>query len=184
SHTIVRFGAEMRTHSHQDRGSVHLYPKGPSWLTDNGFLSYQNGHPVREHFLTRATHNVAELPGRDHDPRAQVDLESFVVRPGVHHVLVRDRGYRDTELRRSVTYLLGPDCWLIHDRASSPEPLVQRWHVDIGVDVTEADDQTRLRLLGDQKQVEMTWLGNAPNLVIRHAEDGSMDGWIRSEERR
>lgn len=178
SHTIIRFGEDVRAHSHQDRGSVHLYAQGRPWLTDSGFHSYQNGDPVREHFLTRAAHNIAELPARDHDVRAPVDLEGFEVHPEFHHALLRDRGYKDTELRRSVTYLLGPDCWIVHDRAHSRERLVQRWHVDVGVDVTKPDDPTRLRLQADGREIEMAWLGDPPELGILPARDGSMDGWI------
>lgn len=178
SHTIIRFGQDVKAHSHQDRGSVHLYTQGRPWLTDSGFHSYQNGDPVREHFLTRAAHNIASLPGREHDTRASVDLEGFEDRPGSHHALLRDRGYRDVELRRSVTYLLGPDCWIVHDRTPTPEKLVQRWHVDVGVEVTETDTPTRLKLQADGREIEMTWLEQPPELRIRPAQDDSMDGWI------
>lgn len=176
SHMILRFGDDVRAHSHQDRGSVHLYARGRSWLTDSGFFSYQTGDATRNHFLSREAHNVVLLPGIRHDDRARVDLERFEVTADMHDAVVVDRGYEGIELRRRALYLTGPDCWIIWDEADRPTPVLQNWHVDLGVTARRHDRGFELR---DSKQsVTMTWLGALPKLTRHIAQDGDLRGWI------
>src|SRR5699024_1755598 len=88
SHMLVRFGDDLLSHSHQDRGSVHLYSRGRPWLVDSGFFSYQTGDPTRNHFLSREAHNLALLPDIAHDGMARVELERFEVTPEVHDTVL------------------------------------------------------------------------------------------------
>lgn len=178
SHMVLRHGVDVGAHSHQDRGSLHLYASGTPWLTDSGFYSYQPRDPVRRHLASREAHNIAFLPGREHDSSAPVDLVSQSVTETAHDFTVSDRGYTRDEVTRRVVYLPGPDGWIVVDSSTSPDPvtLKQHWHVDPGVSTRFRD--RGFRLTCDGTVLNMTWLGRAPNLHRQIAEEGTMRGWV------
>lgn len=179
SHMVLRFGAHVRAHSHQDRGSVHLYSRGRPWLVDSGFHSYQTGDPTRNHFLAREAHNLVVLPGLLHDDNALVDLTRFTVTEQVHDAELQDRGYDGIELRRRVLYLPGPDCWIVWDESSEAMPIRQNWHVDLGVTSRRHDRGFELR--SRDQSMTMTWLGALPTLARHTAVDGDLRGWIATK---
>lgn len=179
SHLLVRFGEDVRSHSHQDRGSVHIYTRGRIWLTDGGFFSYQTGDPTRNHFLSRQAHNVASLPEVPHEDRAEVALERFSVTETAHDILLRDHGYIDTDLTRRVIFLPGPECWIVWDEATDPMPIQQSWLVDVGVVARRHDRGFELRS-GD-RSVLMTWLGQTPAFRTHRAKEGDLHGWIATK---
>lgn len=176
SHLILRHGADLKAHSHQDRGSLHLYTRGRVWLTDSGFHSYQINDPIREHLWSRTAHNVAFLPGVSHEDSALVDLERFTVTPDYHDFIVADRGYESNTVRRRVVYLAGPECWIIQDEAAHASKLMQNWHVDTGI--TAARHERGFELRSGDNSVSMTWLGQLPRLSRHSALDGDLRGWI------
>jgi len=179
SHMIVRFGHDVRSHSHQDRGSVHLYSRGRSWLTDSGFFSYQTGDPTRTYFLSPEAHNVARLPDHQHSVRNEVELERFTNTDQYHEALLRDHGYRGIEMRRRVLYLTGPDCWIIWDEASEPARIQQNWIIDIGLRMRRHD--RGFELLSGEQTMSMTWLGNVPAFSRHVAKEGDPHGWIATK---
>lgn len=179
SHMLVRFGHDVLSHSHQDRGSVHLYTRGRSWLTDSGFYSYQTGDLTRTHFLLRDAHNIAQLPDLAHTVRAEVSLERFTATEDVHDAVLHDHGYQDVELRRRTLFLPGPECWIVWDEVSTPMQIQQRWLADIGVNVRRHDRGFELRS-GDQT-VSMVWLGAVPVFSRHPAKEGDLHGWIATK---
>lgn len=176
SHLILRHGEDLKAHSHQDRGSIHLYTMGRRWLVDSGFHSYQFKDETREHLWSREAHNVALLPELLHDDSAPVELVRFEVTPDAHDFIVIDRGYEGNEWRRRVVYLVGPDCWIVWDEAAKPAKLVQHWHVDIGVTAPRYDRGFELRNEG--QSVTMAWLGQLPRLGRHLAQKSGLRGWI------
>lgn len=179
SHMIVRFGHDVLSHSHHDRGSVHLYSRGRTWLTDSGFYSYQTGDSTRQHFLSRDAHNLAELPGLAHVDRAEVELERFSATDDVHDAVLIDHGYVDVEMRRRVLYLSGPDCWIIWDEVSEPMTIKQNWLLDIGV--TPRRHDRGFELGAKQQSVNMVWLGAVPRLSRHVPTEGDHRGWIATK---
>lgn len=176
SHLLLRHGADLEAHSHQDRGSLHLYTRGRSWLTDSGFHSYQIKDPIREHLGSRAAHNVAFLPGVAHDDSAPVKLERFTVTPGYHDFVVTDKGYEDNVVKRRVIYLAEPECWIVQDEAEQTSSIVQHWHVDVGI--TAARYERGFDLRSGNTSVSMTWLGRLPKLSRHVAHGDDLRGWI------
>lgn len=179
SHMVLRHGPDVKAHSHNDRGSLHIYASGARWLTDSGFYSYQPRDPVRRHLASRAAHNLAFLHGVDHDSMVPVELVSQSVTETAHDFTILDRGYVQGEVSRRVVYLPGADCWIVVDSSTSPVkvPLVQHWHLEPGT-VSRFRDRG-FRLTRGGAALGMTWLGRTPsNLRRRIAEDGDMRGWI------
>lgn len=178
SHAIIRYGDDIRGHSHQDRGSVHIYADGVRWLVDGGFHSYQMRHPARLHAISRAAHNLASLKRVPHRDSAPVDLIGSSVSEMVHDFTLLDHGYRDADMRRRVIYLAGPDCWLIWDTATptEPAPLLQQWQVEPGVTVRSLD--RGYKLLKSGKSLTMTWLGREPRMRYVKAVEGQHAGWV------
>ncbi len=179
SHMIVRFGHDVLSHSHQDRGSVHLYTRGRPWLTDSGFFSYQTGDSTRTYFLSPEAHNVARLPDHAHSLRAEVELERFEATADAHDVLLRDHGYQDVEMRRRILYLTGPDCWIVWDEVSEPSRIEQNWIVDIAVRMRRHD--RGFELLAEGQSMMMIWLGNVPAFSRHVAKEGDPHGWIATK---
>src|SRR5699024_9772656 len=52
SHMLVRFGDDLLSHSHQDRGSVHLYSRGMPWLVFSGCVCFQTRYSTVDRFST------------------------------------------------------------------------------------------------------------------------------------
>lgn len=179
SHMILRFGDDVLSHSHQDRGSVHLYTRGRPWLVDSGYYSYQTGDPTRNHFLSREAHNLPLLPDFAHEDKARVELERFEATADFHDSVLLDRGYGEAELRRRVLYLVGADCWIIWDETSKPMRMIQNWQVDLGVSARRNDRGFELR--SRDQSVTMAWLGHLPTLRRHAAVEGDLRGWIATK---
>lgn len=178
SHLLLRHGADVRAHSHEDRGGVHIYANGRPWLVDSGFHSYQKNDPTRTYLHSREAHNVATVVGAKHNDSAPVELTSQTVEKDFHDFELTDRGYADTALRRRVIYLTGPDCWIVWDQAESDAPVVMRqhWHVDIEVTASRHDRGFELR--DGDRSLNMVWLGAMPRLARHRAVDGDQRAWI------
>ncbi|MFK5689617.1 heparinase II/III family protein [Ornithinimicrobium sp. LYQ92] len=178
SHTVIRHGIHHRGHAHQDRGSVHIYAAGQRWLTDSGFHSYQAGSPEVRYLKSREAHNVAFLPGVDHDDNAPVEIVAQHVSDDAHDFTLLDHGYGDADVRRRVIYLTGPDAWLVIDTAdpAAGAPIRQHWHVELDTKVRVLDNG--YRLAGARAQFTMYWLGRGTALSHRLADDRSHDAWI------
>lgn len=179
SHMILRFGHDVLSHSHHDRGSLHLYSRGRPWLVDSGFYSYQTGDATRNHYLSREAHNLPSLPGFPHDDKAVVDLVRFTATDEAHDAEIVDRGYEGVDLRRRVLYLPGPDCWIVWDESSKPLPILQNWHADLGVTVRRHDRGFELK--SRDQSMTMTWIGQLPTLARHVASDGDLRGWIATK---
>lgn len=178
SHAIIRYGEDIRGHSHQDRGSVHIYADGVRWLVDGGFHSYQMKHPARLHAISRAAHNLASLKGVPHRDSAPVELIDQSVSEEIHDFTLLDHGYRDADMRRRFIYLAAPDCWLIWDTAlpAAPTSLLQQWQVEPGVTVRSHD--RGYKLLKSGRSLSITWLGRDPLMRFAKAVEGQHAGWI------
>lgn len=182
SHMLVRFGPDFQSHSHHDRGSVHLYTQGRPWLVDSGFYNYQSGDPFRKYTLSRAAHNLAFIRELEPDLRAEVDLLSSSVTDEAHDFVLWDKAYVDVRLERRVTYLTGPDCWVIQDQAMGERAVTlgHRWFVDFGIGVRLHD---RGYILSDRNRIaHMHWLGRArPSMGVHKAVEGRHDGWLATK---
>ncbi|MEX3600474.1 heparinase II/III domain-containing protein [Kocuria carniphila] len=178
SHLLIRHGVDVRAHSHEDRGSVHIYANGRPWLVDSGFHSYQKNDPTRTYLHSREAHNVATVVGAKHDDSVPVELTRQIVEEEYHDFELVDRGYRNTVLRRRVVYLTGPDCWIVRDQVESDEPVAMRqhWHADVDVSASRHDRGFELR--DGKRSLNMIWLGGLPRLARHRAVDGDPRAWI------
>lgn len=184
SHMVIRHGENMRGHSHNDRGSVHIYAGGHRWLVDSGFFSYNSGTAENIYLKSREAHNVASILGRKHDPDAVVELVSSNINDKFHDFLLLDRGYENHNLYRRVIYFKGPDCWMVIDKAESEESarIVQNWFVEPGVTAQVRDIGFRLAGAGGAS-FGMYWLGRGTRLSMKRAGEGSLEGWVGTKWR-
>jgi hypothetical protein len=178
SHTLIRYGNELRAHSHRDRGSVHIYSAGQPWLVDSGFHSYQKNTAEPEYLKSREAHNLAFLVGAEHDANAPVELIRHRIAVTHHDFMLRDHGYGDADVRRRVIYLPGPDCWIIVDSSGQAgnRPIRQHWHVEPGARVRVLDNG--YRIVGQESELFMYWLGRGTTLRREEADGSSLAAWI------
>lgn len=178
SHTLIRFGEEMRSHSHRDRGSVHVYSAGQRWLVDSGFHSYAAAAPENKYLVSRDAHNVASVVGHQHNGDALVELVSSNVGEAFHDFTLRDHGYTGITLTRRVLYFLEADCWIVSDRAISEDPIeiTQRWNVEPDISSRVLDHG--FNLSGENGSFGMHWLGRGTRLSRTIPDEKSFAGWI------
>jgi len=165
SHTIVRHGRDLRRHSHNDRGSVHIYTLGRRWITDGGFHSYQQRNRHRNYTKSRAAHSLVNLPEQRHDKTGDVPAELVQSSDDLQVIETLDENFESAKWRRRVVYLPTLDMWVIWDRIRSSEPqtIRQQWLIDIGVQVHLKDGSSVV--LDDQThQLHMRWFGDEPEL--------------------
>lgn len=177
SHALIRHGRYVRAHGHHDSGSVHIYA-GRRWLVDPGFHSYQFKDRTRNHLSSREAHNVPVLKGLTREVAASFELARWTSTNCADDFHLIDRGYADARLERRVTYLKGPDCWIVWDRALAeiPVTLEQHWQTDVGV-VTRQRDRG-FRLSDGSRSLSMTWLSGESRRRRHDAVDGDLTGWI------
>lgn len=180
SHMVIRFGHPIkpRSHSHYDRGSVHIYSNGQPWLVDSGFHSYQPSAPENKYLISRGAHNLPSIVGSEHTRDAEVELVDSVETVDYHAFTLRDYGYDGKKLQRRVIYLVGPDCWLIADSVESEnsEQVEHNWFVEPDTTVRHLD--TGFRLDGHDGSFAMHWLGQGTQLSLKRASENSLEGWI------
>src|SRR5690625_5690634 len=105
SHTIVRHGRDLRRHSHNDRGSVHIYTLGRRWITDGGFHSYQQGNPDRIYTKSRLAHSLVDLPSQIHDPTGDVPALFTENNHDLMSIEILDANFESARWYRRVVYL-------------------------------------------------------------------------------
>lgn len=189
THMVVRHGAELLRHSHQDRLSVHYATEGLRWLVDGGFHSYQHHDPVRDFLRSRNAHNVPMFPELPYRSPDEVPVVRRRFSDDVDELLLLDDGHTAAMLTRRIVYCSAPDCLLVidHGRSAVPTPLIQPWLVEIGATVEQHPDQNRVVLSGTvnarQPRVHLQWL-RPVNLDVHRAaeaektEAGDLRGWI------
>lgn len=178
SHILIRYGKDLRAHSHYDRGSVHLYAGGQRWLVDSGFHSYNSAATINKYLKSREAHNLVSIVGRKHDNEAPVDLVESHVTKDIHDFTLLDRGYGKDALYRRVFYVVEAECWIISDYVQSGERLQisQTWMIEPGVTPRVRDNGFRLD--GRGKTFGMYWLGRNVNLALKRAEERSHEAWV------
>lgn len=184
SHSLIRFGEELRAHSHYDRGSIHIYASGQRWLIDSGFHSYHSVAPENRYLKSREAHNIAFIPGRKHNDFAPVELVSSKITESYHDFTLIDQGYEEVEISRRILYFVEADCWIISDKAESGnvDHLAHNWYVEPGTIARVRD--TGFRLSGSKpNSFGMHWLGRGTHLAMRRAQEESLEAWIGTKWR-
>src|SRR5690625_765748 len=187
SHTIVRHGADLQRHSHNDRGSVHLYTLGRRWITDGGFHSYQRRSRHRNYTRSRSAHSLVNLPAQEYDITGDVPVQLLQNQDELHAIEVVDRNFESAQWHRRVIFLRQLDVWVVWDRieADQPEHIQQQWLIDIGIDVSIEHDSS-VTLTASEDQLHMQWFGDLPTLDVAKGDRSSKSkrgligiGWKR-----
>lgn len=187
SHTVVRHGRDLKRHSHNDRGSVHLYTKGRRWITDGGFHSYQQRNRHRSYTKSRAAHSLVNLPEQKHDKTQNVPVQLLQNQPELQAIEILDANFETAQWSRRVIFLPSLDTWVIWDRVNIAEPqaIRQQWLIDVGVKVNQRDE-SNVVLDDGSNQLQMQWFGAVPSLDIAAGDRSSSSrrgligiGWKR-----
>src|SRR5699024_11870765 len=147
SHTIVRHGRDLERHSHDDRGSIHIYTHGRRWITDGGFHSYQQNDPDRIYTKSRLAHSLIDLPHQNHNIGGDVPVLLSEHTDRLHSIETLDDNFDTAMWKRRVVFLPEQRIWVIWDRVESDaEELVQQqWLLEIGIDVRQAHESRLTR---------------------------------------
>lgn len=167
SHTIVRHGRDLLRHSHDDRGSVHIYTAGRRWITDGGFHSYQQNDQDRIYTKSRLAHSLVDLPDQYHDLSGNVSVPLTEYRPELHSVETLDENFEHATWIRRVVFLPRQEIWVIWDRVNSTRKgqIRQQWLVDLDIVVDELH-KNHLVLDDGSNRLHMQWLGDQPEINI------------------
>jgi len=181
AHTIVRHGRDLERHSHDDRGSIHIYTQGRRWITDGGFHSYQQNDPDRIYTKSRLAHSLIDLPHQNHNIGGDVPLLLSEHTDRLHSIETLDDNFDTAMWKRRVVFLPEERIWVIWDRVESEaeELIQQQWLIDIGIDVRQILE-TQLTLHSEGEELHMQWLGDRPTFDIaqKTPQTGSKRGLI------
>lgn len=171
SHTIVRHGEDLHRHSHNDRGSVHIYTHGRRWITDGGFHSYQQNEPNRIYTKSRLAHSLIDLPHQNHDVSGNVPIQFTEHTEQLHTIETIDNNFDAAEWKRRVVFLPEEQLWIVWDRVKceTEELIQQQWLIDIGVEVSQTR-KNELTLQSNGEQVQLHWLVDQPILDIAEGD--------------
>lgn len=167
SHTIVRHGHDLLRHSHNDRGSVHIYTAGRRWITDGGFHSYQQNDPDRIYTKSRLAHSLVDLPNQNHDISGNVAVPLIERRQQLHSVETLDQNFEAATWMRRVVFLPKQEIWVIWDRVKSSieDEVRQQWLIDIDIEVNQLQ-KNHLVLDDANNRLHMQWFGDQPSVDI------------------
>ena len=167
SHTILRHGRDLLRHSHDDRGSVHIYTAGRRWITDGGFHSYQQNDPDRLYTKSRLAHSLVDLPNQEHDTTGEVAVLLTENSDELQSVEICDDNFEASIWKRRVVFLPKQHIWIIWDRIFSAdvEQVQQQWLLDKGIAVDKLTDD-HVALDDQNGKLHMLWLGDQPRLDI------------------
>lgn len=181
SHTIIRQGADLKRHSHNDRGALHLYSRGQRWLSDGGFHSYQQRNRDRNYTKSRRAHNVIHIPEIAYDKTGNVPVELLEETKDIYSIEILDENFETASWRRRVIYIRELDIWIVWDRVTTKESveILQQWLVDVGI-VVRSEDPSEVILEKDGQAMRMNWLADMPKLDIEKGDrsSGSKRGLI------
>lgn len=168
SHTVVRHGRDLLRHSHNDRGSVHIYTSGRRWITDGGFHSYQQGHPDRVYTKSRLAHSLVDIPAQSHDVTGDVPaLLTEHNSDDVMSVELLDDNFESAVWQRRIVYLPELNVWVVWDRveSESPDYVQQQWLMEVDLEVNQLSNDV-LELKDKYKKLQMQWFGDQPAIDI------------------
>lgn len=167
SHTIVRHGRDLLRHSHNDRGSVHLYSRGRRWITDGGFHSYQLQDPNRSYTKSRLAHSLVDLPNQEYDASGNVPVLYTEQTANLHSIEILDDNFESAVWKRRVVFVPEHNIWVIWDRitAQAPVHVQQQWLIDIGIKVDQPSSDAVVLNDKDQR-MRMQWFGDTPTFDI------------------
>jgi len=178
SHTIIRHGKDLRRHSHNDRGSVHIYTSGRRWITDGGFHSYQRRNRDRTYTKSRAAHSLIDIPRQKYDKTGDVPVLFTEDSKTIKSLEIFDSNFSSARWCRRVIFLPTVDVWVIWDRVQLEETdqVQQQWLLDVGVTV---DVLMNAAIASDDKdrKLYMRWFGDQPELDAVVGDPSS--GWKR-----
>lgn len=174
SHTIIRHGVDLLRHSHDDRGSIHIYTLGRRWITDGGFHSYQQGNPDRIYTKSRLAHSLVDLPSQIHDPTGDVPALFTENNHDLMSIEILDANFESARWYRRVVYLQQFNIWVIWDRveSESPDHVQQQWLADVGLKVSQLNKRA-LELRDHDARLRMQWLGDRPALDLAIGDGSS-----------
>ncbi|GLU86781.1 hypothetical protein Kosp01_15270 [Kocuria sp. NBRC 114282] len=174
----LRYGPQIRSHQHEDRGGITFFSGGRDWITDPGSYNYEPKDPFRRHLRSRQAHNLVVVDDREYAPAGHVRLERAEVSDHAHDYAVVDRNYEGVALRRRLVYLPGLDLGIVIDHFDADKQVTARqlWQLNPGVRARLRDSAVELQ--DGDSSLSLAWLGNGERPVVRYADDSSPRGWV------
>lgn len=174
----LRYGPQIRSHQHEDRGGITFFSGGRDWITDPGSYNYEPKDPFRRHLRSRQAHNLVVVDDREYAPAGHVRLERAEVSDHAHDYAVVDRNYEGVALRRRLVYLPGLDLGIVTDHFDADKQVTARqlWQLNPGVRARLRDSAVELQ--DGDSSLSLAWLGNGERPVVRYADDSSPRGWV------
>lgn len=140
THLTLRHGPPPFLHGHDDHGSITLYALGQPLLTDPGKYAYV-ATPERRHIESRQAHNVVTV-GEDCgvDPSRSSTVRWTARDEHTDRVVVDVSTCPGTGWVRTIAFVRDTGEVVIVDETRGPAsaPVVQRWQLEIGAQVSIA----------------------------------------------
>lgn len=173
----VSFGRSDRVHGHPDGGSLTFSADTVNWIVDPG--KYQYGRSIeRKHVLSRFSHSLVSIDGRQPQKGATVSLIRESVTERAYDFLFTDDSFPGIDLTRRVIYSVSGEYLVVIDHIRSPGEVTarQRWQLGPGVDA--AISRHRVEMSSGEHKAMLTFAGTTTQLQQATASDKPFDGWV------
>ncbi|MEZ5116403.1 MAG: heparinase II/III family protein [Candidatus Nanopelagicales bacterium] len=177
----LKFGQapQDQVHGHQDLGSFELYNYGSRLIWDGGLYAYLGGE-ARSYMVSRASHNVVDVPNATYRPENEAPLLAESHGDGWDMVSVQVNSVSGVNWNRRFLFSRAGGWVLVDDRItqSSSRAVVQRWN--LGADKTVATGLFGGRAVtsGPGANLAILWLGDRPTRrVYNGVKDPRWVGW-------
>lgn len=179
SHYSLRYGSAIKSHQHEDRGSVTFFSGGQDWLTDPGSYSYEPKDPFRQYLRSREAHNLVIVDEVEYRKSGSVQLEACRVDEVSHDYTLVDSNYKGVNLTRRVIYLAAIDLMVVLDRVESDHKITSRqtWHTEPGIKPRYRDSALELQK-NDGSKFTVRWLGNGERPKVTYGNESSVKEWV------
>lgn len=179
SHYSLRYGSAIKSHQHEDRGSVTFFSGGQDWLTDPGSYSYEPKDPFRQYLRSREAHNLVIVDEVEYRKSGSVQLEACRVDEVCHDYTLVDSNYKGVTLTRRVIYLAAIDLMVVLDRVEGDHKITSRqtWHTEPGIKPRYRDSALELQK-NDGSKFTVRWLGNGERPKVTYGNESSVKEWV------
>jgi len=173
----VSFGRSDRVHGHPDGGSLTFSADTVNWIVDPG--KFQYGRSIeRRHMLSRFSHSLVSIDGRQPEKRATVALVRESVSQRAYDLLFTDDSFPGIELTRRVIYSLNGDYLVVIDHVRTPKEVTARQRWQLGPAVVAAISPHRVELTSGEHRAVLSYAGTATALDQVTGNEEPFDGWV------
>src|SRR5699024_1423848 len=132
----------------------------------------------RRYMLSRASHSLVSIDGREPKKSATVSLIRESVTERAYDLLFSDDSFPGIDLTRRVIYSVSGDYLVVIDHVRSPEEVTARQRWQLGTEVQATISRHRVEMTSGEHRAVLAYAGTATELTQVTGRQKPFDGWV------